>query len=218
MADSKQREPQSRRERLSRQRAERILEAAAAVFARKGFHQATIREIAELADVAEGTIYNYFADKRDLLVAMTRHVIAHSAGDALAQIGTGDVRAFIAAFLSDRFEFASHNLNFIRALMTEVWTDEAFRRQYLRQVITPLMGILEGYLCARIQDGGLRPANTRVIVRAMTGSFLIFLLLGEMDPDQPDLAKGREELVGELADFFLFGLQPRPELTGGSAG
>ncbi len=217
MTDSEQREPQSRRERLSRQRAERILEAAATVFARKGFHQATIREIAELADVAEGTIYNYFADKRDLLVAMTRHVIAHSAGDALAQIGTDDVRTFVAAFLSDRFDFAGRNLNFIRALMTEVWTDEAFRQQYLRQVITPLMSILEGYLRARIQDGGLRPVNTRVVVRAMTGSFLIFLLLGEMDPDQPDLAKGREELIDELADFFLFGLQPRPELVGGSA-
>ena len=68
MSDVAGNQPMSRRERLKQEREARILEAAAAVFARKGFHQATIREIAELADVADGTIYNYYADKRDLLV------------------------------------------------------------------------------------------------------------------------------------------------------
>ena len=218
MIESNQREPQSRRERLSRQRAERILEAAAAVFARKGFHQATIREIAELADVAEGTIYNYFTDKRDLLVAMTRHVIAHSAGDALAQLEIDGVRAFLAAFLNDRFDFAGRNLYFIRALMTEVWTDETFRQQYLKQVMAPLLDLLEGYLQARITSGDLRPVNTHVVVRAMTGSFLIFLLLDDLGRDQPGVETGREQLVDELVDFFLYGLQPCPEPVGGNAG
>ena len=218
MIEFDQREPETRRGRLSRQRAERILEAAAAVFARKGFHQATIREIAELADVAEGTIYNYFADKRDLLVAMTRYVVAQSASHALAQLEIDDDRAFLAAFLSDRFGFGGHNLNFIRALMTELWTDEGFRQQYLRQVMTPLLGVMEGYLQARVKDGRLRPVNTHVVVRAMTGSFLIFLLLDEPGQDQPDMGTGREGLVDELVDFFLFGLQPRPEPVGGSAG
>ena len=57
----------SRRDRQKREREARILDAAAAVFAQKGFHQATIRDIAELADVADGTIYNYFDNKLDLL-------------------------------------------------------------------------------------------------------------------------------------------------------
>ncbi|MBN1135405.1 MAG: TetR/AcrR family transcriptional regulator [Anaerolineae bacterium] len=217
MTNSDQHGPQSRRERLKRQRAEQILEAAAAVFARKGFHQATIREIAELADVAEGTIYNYFADKRDLLAAMTRYVIAHSAGSALAQLKIDDDRAFLVAFLNDRFDFAGRNFDFIRALMAEVWTDQTFRAQYFRQVMTSLLDLLEGYLDARIKDGGLRPVNTHIVVRAMTGSFLIFLLFGEPGQDQPDVGIPREELAGELADFFLFGLQPHPEPTGGNA-
>jgi AcrR family transcriptional regulator len=200
-----------RRERLKHERAERILEAAAAVFARKGFHQATIREIAELADVGEGTIYNYFTDKRDLLVAMTRHVIAQSATTALAQLQTDDEQALLTAILAERFEFARKNFDFIRALITEVWTDEAFRRQYLSQVLTPLLNQLEIYLRAHIESGRLRPANTHVVIRAMAGSFLIFLMLGE--PGQGDLDAGvsHQEIARELADFFLLGLQARKD-------
>jgi AcrR family transcriptional regulator len=212
MIDSSRRgsEP-PRRERLKRARAERILEAAAAVFARKGFHQATIREIAELADVAEGTIYNYFADKRDLLVAMTRHVIAQSASTALAQLQTDDEQAFLTAILAERFEFAHQNFDLLRALIAEVWTDEAFRRQYLSQVITPLLDLLEVYLRARIESGHLRPVNTHVIIRAMAGSFFIFLMLGEPGQGELDTQASRHEMAHELAEFFLYGLQARKD-------
>jgi AcrR family transcriptional regulator len=40
------------------------------VFAEKGFRRATTREVARVAVVSEGTIYNYFEDKDALLVAI----------------------------------------------------------------------------------------------------------------------------------------------------
>mgnify|MGYP000557278214 CR=1 FL=1 len=46
----------------------RILEAAAKIFAEKGFHQSTISQIAKKAGVADGTIYLYFKNKDDVLV------------------------------------------------------------------------------------------------------------------------------------------------------
>ena len=45
-----------------------ILEAAIKVFARQGFHQSTIAQIAKEAGVADGTIYLYFKNKDDILV------------------------------------------------------------------------------------------------------------------------------------------------------
>ena len=45
-----------------------ILEAAVKVFARQGFHQSTVAEIAKEAGVADGTIYLYFKNKDDILV------------------------------------------------------------------------------------------------------------------------------------------------------
>jgi TetR/AcrR family fatty acid metabolism transcriptional regulator len=45
-----------------------ILEAAVKVFARQGFHQSTVAQIAKEAGVADGTIYLYFKNKDDILV------------------------------------------------------------------------------------------------------------------------------------------------------
>ncbi len=44
-----------------------IVEGAVRVFRKKGYHKATVREIAREADVGLGTIYDYFASKDDIL-------------------------------------------------------------------------------------------------------------------------------------------------------
>jgi TetR/AcrR family fatty acid metabolism transcriptional regulator len=49
------------------QKSAAILKAAEAIFARKGFHTATIAEIAKKAKVSEATIYEYFSTKEELL-------------------------------------------------------------------------------------------------------------------------------------------------------
>jgi AcrR family transcriptional regulator len=54
-----------RHQELSRNQ---ILDAAEAVFARKGFHDATVKEIAAAAEFSVGGVYSFFADKDDLFV------------------------------------------------------------------------------------------------------------------------------------------------------
>ncbi|MBI5025776.1 MAG: TetR/AcrR family transcriptional regulator [Nitrospirae bacterium] len=49
---------------------ELILKAATRVFARKGYHASRTVEIANEAGVAEGTLYNYFKSKEDLLISI----------------------------------------------------------------------------------------------------------------------------------------------------
>lgn len=51
-------------------RREQILAAAAAAFARKGYHQTSIADILHEAGIARGTIYLYFADKKAILHAL----------------------------------------------------------------------------------------------------------------------------------------------------
>jgi TetR/AcrR family transcriptional regulator, fatty acid metabolism regulator protein len=47
---------------------QRILDAAAAVFAEKGFFTSRIADIADRADVADGTVYLYFKNKEEILM------------------------------------------------------------------------------------------------------------------------------------------------------
>src|SRR5437763_5776635 len=51
---------------------ERILRAAVDVFARSGYFNAKVSEIAKAAGVADGTIYLYFDGKEDVLVTIFR--------------------------------------------------------------------------------------------------------------------------------------------------
>lgn len=55
------------------QRVADIMLTARAVFREKGYNDAVIAEIAERAGVVEGTIYRYFAGKRDLLIKVVEH-------------------------------------------------------------------------------------------------------------------------------------------------
>jgi TetR/AcrR family fatty acid metabolism transcriptional regulator len=48
----------------------KILEAATRVFAREGFHNAKIENVAKEAGVAHGTVYLYFGGKDDLLISI----------------------------------------------------------------------------------------------------------------------------------------------------
>ncbi|MCK4450178.1 MAG: helix-turn-helix transcriptional regulator, partial [Anaerolineae bacterium] len=48
------------KEQMAKARRAQILDAAATMFAKKGFHRATTKEIAKAASVSPGTIYNYF--------------------------------------------------------------------------------------------------------------------------------------------------------------
>jgi TetR/AcrR family fatty acid metabolism transcriptional regulator len=62
-----------RREEKKAESRRRILESARAVFFRDGFMPANLDEVAELADVAKGTLYRYFESKAELYVAVLAH-------------------------------------------------------------------------------------------------------------------------------------------------
>lgn len=50
----------------------KILKAAVSVFSEKGYRSSTLAQIAQAANVAEGTIYTYFDNKRDLLFSVPK--------------------------------------------------------------------------------------------------------------------------------------------------
>jgi AcrR family transcriptional regulator len=54
------------RERKKRQTRQAILEAAFRLFEERGFETVTVAEVAQAADVSEGTVFNYFPTKEDL--------------------------------------------------------------------------------------------------------------------------------------------------------
>jgi AcrR family transcriptional regulator len=82
VATARSRQKPSQQRRLPRQARSRatvsfVLEAAAQVFAERGY-AATTNEIASRAGVSIGTLYQYFADKDALLVALAERHLAEA--------------------------------------------------------------------------------------------------------------------------------------------
>jgi AcrR family transcriptional regulator len=106
--------PAPRRRSLDKgERRTQILEAARDVFARLGYHQATIDHIVAGAGVARGTFYLYFEDKRAVFAELIDRFSARLAA-AIVRIVPGDparpvddqvrenIRAIIAVCLNER--------------------------------------------------------------------------------------------------------------------
>jgi len=63
----------ARRERKKRDARRRIYEAAFGLFLEQGYDATTVDQIAERADVAKGTVFNYFPRKTSFLAALAEH-------------------------------------------------------------------------------------------------------------------------------------------------
>lgn len=75
----------------------RVLDAAGAVFAARGFERATLDEIARQAGVSKGAVYHSFRSKDDLFLALLEQQL----GDRLAA-GPDDEAADVAAGFVER--------------------------------------------------------------------------------------------------------------------
>ncbi len=193
------------REQLIEARRAQILDAAAAVFAERGFHRTTIRAIAAAAGVAEGTIYNYFDSKDALLIGLMARLAEIEHFDLeLAQGLQDDPRAFIRAAFGQRLGNIVRGLELMRAVLPEIIVNADLRRRFRQEYVQPVALALEQYVAARIARGQFRPLNPRLVVHVLHGTFaglLVMRLLGE-----ETLEAEWEQLPETLAALVVDGL------------
>jgi len=199
------------REEFRERRKDIILEAAAAVFAERGYQRATMKEIAAHAGVAPATIYLYFDNKRDLLLAIADRLIAQPVDRTLAEAARLDTKEYIATILRDRINFARENQTFIQVLVAEIWTDQELRERFFTRIMGPLLVTGFHYLQEQVAEGRLRPCRVEIVVPAIAASIVILSALRALAPEHLLAGVSDDELVDELARLYLYGLQPRPE-------
>ncbi len=102
-ADTPARDNPYRRTLLRRQQSRdtraRIVRAAARVWAKKGFDDATVDDICEAAGVARSTYYFHFQSTDQLLGELTWATAGGTAADIDAVLGAGDIDQQLAAFI-----------------------------------------------------------------------------------------------------------------------
>ncbi len=191
-------------------RRRQILDAALAVFSEKGFHRATVRDVARAAGVADGTIYIYFANKTELLLGLLDQLNETAQrGAQLAAGGDADFRAFFAAYLRQRMAMLWPNARVFQAVLPELLTNAELRDLYFRQVLAPTTALAERYFAAEMERGRMRRMDVSLAVRAIAGTvfgLLVLQLLGDAE-----IAARWEELPDLLTTLLLDGLQVEKE-------
>jgi AcrR family transcriptional regulator len=202
---------EERKEQITEYRRKQILEAALDVFSQKGYGEATMPDIAKEAGVAVGTIYLYFPSKRDLLVSVANtYVVTEPFMDLLGKSGKVDEKTFILSVIENRLNWGFENIERILFVFTEILRDPELRQQFSEQVLASVLQFPEAFFKAKIASGDFRRINHRLIVRAMVGMVIGFIVLRKLEGEKsPAEGMPLPKLAAELADFVLEGLQKR---------
>jgi len=192
---------------LARRR-ESILEAAARVFADKGFEKATTREIAQEAAVSEGTIYNYFSSKRQLLIALSDMVQTHFAAVVPAPVKSGDDRANITRAVEEVLEIIAEHALVIRGLLTALWEDQPYDvRSFLIPGMSDLVLRVAAYLEGRMAAGTIRSCDVQVVARMIVG-MMVYLAIPYVRGTEPvPPATERHSQAKLLVSILIDGLR-----------
>jgi AcrR family transcriptional regulator len=184
-----------------------ILDAATKVFAIKGLHRATIKDVAREAGVADGTIYNYFANKDALLIGTLERVNESQQRVAdFARAGESDPAEFIRSYTTQRLaHLSAGNLDVLRVILSELLVNPALAETYVAQIVAPTFTIGEERFAAWAEAGALQTRDAQLATRAMAGTVLGLLLLRMLGDSY--LEEHWSEVADVVADLILYGLR-----------
>jgi AcrR family transcriptional regulator len=168
----------------------KLLEAAEAVFADLGYHDASIVKITEAAGVGQGTFYLYFASKKnvfDELVVDLNHRVRHAMTEAASQGATRAEmeRLGFAAF----FRFTAEHPALYRIIrQAEFVSPETLQLHYERLTSGYVTGLQQAMAAGEIAEG-----DPELLAWALMG-------IGELVGMRWILWADRDELSPEMLD------------------
>jgi TetR/AcrR family fatty acid metabolism transcriptional regulator len=166
-----------------------ILDAAVTVFARKGFHECRVSDVADEAGVAYGLVYHYFNSKEEILneLFLERWQIML---DAIAAIDARELPVReklyeVAGFIIDSYR---HEPDLMKVIIVEVTrAANSFGALHLDKIREAYSGIAE------IVDGGRRAGELKETISA---DFAAMCFYGAIE---------------QLLSAWIFSLLPRSE-------
>lgn len=196
------------REQVVRARRAQILEASAQVFAEKGYHRATIKQIAERAGIADGTIYNYFENKAGLLIGLLQ-ILDEVGPDErqLSGLSQADFQKTFRKLVHQRLSLYLPRIDMLKAVLPEVLANPDLSELYLQRSVTPTLAALEKHLEARAGDEHIREVDYALTARAITAMLLGLLILHILGDSR--LQTEAEDLPEVLASLLYDGLKPQ---------
>ncbi|MBI4587732.1 MAG: TetR/AcrR family transcriptional regulator [Candidatus Rokubacteria bacterium] len=187
---------------------QQIIDAAVRVFARNGYYNSRVSDIAKEAGIASGTIYLYFKTKDEILVTLFREKMASFVaylGEAIAR--EPDALAKLRRLIALHFQILEQNPDMAEVVQVELRQGHKFFRGASAAEVTAYFKLISSVLEEGVAAGLFRDD---LPLKTVTKT-----LFGAMDQMATSWILGKRsyklsETADAVADIFLKGLAAKP--------
>ena len=187
---------------------QQIIEAAVRVFARKGYYNSRVSDIAREAGIAAGTIYLYFKTKDDILVTLFRDKMAEFVGALRKAIAEEpDAASKVRRLVSLHFCMLEENPQLAEVVQVELRQGQKFFRGASSQEIGAYFALIGSVLEEGLAEGRFRSSLPVKVATKM--------LFGAMDQMATSWVLGKRgyrlaDTADAVAEIFLQGVAATP--------
>jgi TetR/AcrR family fatty acid metabolism transcriptional regulator len=183
---------------------ELILRAAIKVFARGGFFNSKVADVAREAGVADGTVYLYFKNKDDILVSIFNHVMDEALALGRARLAEiNDPVEKLQRIVYAHLDRIGRDRDLAVVFQVELRSSTKFMEQFSATKVTEYLDLIRGVIDEGQRQGVFRrELNTKIVSKILFGA------LDEMATNWV-LSRKRYSLVSTadtVVEVFLHGI------------
>jgi TetR/AcrR family fatty acid metabolism transcriptional regulator len=200
---------------LTEDRQRQILNAAVRVFSQKGYATATIRDIARAARVADGTIYNYFRSKDDLLIHIPRHIAGPIIDRLALELPEArtlqDAERTLTTFGTEMVRRILANIRFVKIFLSAIpHLSPNARDEYLRMLPLSAADAVEAHLRKGMAAGVYREdLDAPLAARTLPGLMFLSVVMQEVLSGGRPRRYDYDAIIRENVLLFLSGARSR---------
>lgn len=185
---------------------ERIIQAATIIFARQGFYNSTVADVAKEASVADGTIYLYFKNKDDLLISIferSMDMFIQAAEEEISKEKSAEHQ--LKRFIDLHLKLVHKHQELAQVIQIELRQSSKFIKEYANEKFFSYLNIVEKIIQKGKEQGVFNAhINAGILKRAIFGA------IDEIALEWVLMKKKRysiEEASDELCQMFVKGLK-----------
>jgi AcrR family transcriptional regulator len=188
----------------------RIVEAAAQLFAHHGFKATTTRDIAQLADLNEATLFRYFPRKPELFwAAVESHVVrVKLARDTQTSLACDEAPSIVipllVAFLLDNL----HHQPQLRRLLHVAAFELPQADTMIREHLGPIFDMVCAYFKRCAEKGTMRNVDPSLATLGLMGAVIAHQALCKLFTEKEPPYADDEQALSAYAALWLNGLLP----------
>jgi len=186
---------------------QRILDAAMRIFSERGFHHATVSEVAQAAHVGKGTLYLYFHSKEALLVALFDELADRLLATLDRVLGEGtSLREAVYRLVEEQVDNGTTKKQILRLLSQQPFLANLSLQREKRALVRRVIERVARGVRAATDRGRLRPCDPNLcscLLLSLPGVISLY----ESVESEGSLPERVSRAAAELADVLWNGIK-----------